>query len=88
MAYIDPYQLLTRNEVAEHLRCTPEYVTELTRSRKLHSIRVGKRILVPRVALEAYIRGDKFTDTDGQWPPTTALFDLPEQPDAPSGPHV
>lgn len=88
MAYIDPYQLLTRAEAAEHLRCRPEYITELTQSGRLYSIRIGKRVLVPRAALEAYIRDDDFDGGDGCWPPTMAMFDPPETPDTPSGPHV
>lgn len=85
----DPYALLTREEVAKHLRCTTAYVTELTKSGELHSTKVGKRVLVPRAYLEAFIRGERgLRDDDGNWPSTPSLFafGFREQTDAdPSG---
>ena len=75
MTGYDPYQLLTRQEVAIHLRCTVNHVTTLTQSRKLYSVRVGKRVLVPRCNLEAFIRGEPVPVDDGKWPPTPSLFD-------------
>lgn len=76
MAQSDPYGLLTRKETADHLRCTVQYITELTRSGRLHSVRIGKRVLVPRASLEAFIRGEPADEhTDGHWPPTPAMFD-------------
>lgn len=71
----DPYRLLTRSEVAEYLHCTVQYVTELTTTNRLAYVRIGKRVLVPRAFLEAFIRGESATDTDRMWPPTPALFD-------------
>ena len=72
---LDPYQLLTREEVAAHLRCTKQYVSALTVAGKLHTVRIGKRILVPRADLEAFIRGEPARRTDGHYPPTASLFD-------------
>jgi hypothetical protein len=71
----DPYELFTRAQIAERLHCTVGFVTELTTGRRLHSIRVGKRVLIPRASLEAFIRGEAAADTDGNWPPTMPLFD-------------
>ena len=76
MTDTDPYALLTRHEVAQHLRCTVAYITELTQTRQLYSLKVGKKVLIPRAALEAYIRGDQQPDVDG-WPGTAPLFDRP-----------
>jgi excisionase family DNA binding protein len=77
----DPYQLLTRDEVAAHLRCTKQYVSELSTAGKLHTVRVGKRVLVPRADLEAFIRGEPPRHTDGRWPVTPSLFDTPSDGD-------
>jgi len=74
MTFTDPYALLTRAEAAEHLRVTKNYVSELTRSGRLHSVRMGKRVLVPRCSLERFIRGEAATETDNQWPPTPSMF--------------
>ena len=75
MSY-DPYALLTRDEVAAHLRCTVAHVTTLTQAGTLYSVRVGKRVLVPRCNLESYIRGEPAPRAgDGNWPPTPSLFD-------------
>lgn len=71
----DPYRLLTRDEVAAHLRCTKQYVSALTNAGKLHAVRIGKRVLVPRSDLEAFIRGDPALVSDGHYPPTPSLFD-------------
>lgn len=72
----DPYQLLTRAEVAEHLHCSVNHVTTLTQAGTLYSVRVGRRVLVPRCNLEAYIRGEPTpAPGDGNWPPTPSLFD-------------
>lgn len=76
----DPYALLTREEVAQHLRCTKQYVTKLTRAGQLYHLRIGKRILIPRVNLEAFIRGEPVPVHDGNWPPTPSLFDQPDTP--------
>lgn len=70
----DPYQLLTRPEVAALLRCSLPTVTNLTRSGRLHSTRVGGRCLVPRASLDAYLRGEPKALDDGNWPPTPAMF--------------
>jgi excisionase family DNA binding protein len=78
----DPYRLYTRGETAEFLRCNVSYVTELTSTGRLGSVRIGKRVLVPRAYLEQFIRGEPAADTDQAWPPTTSLFgpaaDTPE----------
>jgi hypothetical protein len=70
----DPYELLTRHDVAGMLRCSLRYVSVLTNSGQLHCIRVGRRIMVPRVVLEAFIRGESLDGANG-WPPTLPLFD-------------
>lgn len=75
----DPYELLTRDDVAGMLRCSLRYVTTLTSSGQLHSIRVGRRVLVPRVVLEAFMRGHPL-DTANGWPPTMSLFDTEGNP--------
>lgn len=71
----DPYALLTRQEAAERLRCTKQYVSTLTQSGKLHCVRVGNRVLVPRQDLDAFIRGEPARVTDRRYPPTPSLFD-------------
>lgn len=74
MTNIDPYSLLTRAEVAQHLRCTVTYISELTISGALYSVKVGKKVLIPRAALEAFIRGEPQPNLDGNWPGTPPLF--------------
>lgn len=55
----DPYQLYTREEAAEFLRINQAYLTILTNSNELHSIRIGRRRLYPRASIEAFIRGER-----------------------------
>ena len=75
----DPYKLYTRAEAAEFLRITTAWLTELTNTEQIHSIKIGRRRLYPRAALTAYIRGERF-DTGVQaedtstWPPTPSMF--------------
>jgi len=54
----DPYALLTRKEAADHLRIHLATLTELTVSGALPSVRIGRRVMITRGALEAYIRGE------------------------------
>lgn len=76
---LDPYHLYTRDEAAEFLRITPQWLTELTKTGQIHSIKSGRRRLYPRAALTAYIRGEKFPEGIGgedtsTWPPTPSMF--------------
>lgn len=76
---LDPYRLYTRDEAAEFLRITPAWLTELTKSGQLHSIKSGRRRLYPRAALTAYIRGERFEtgisgDDTSTWPATPSIF--------------
>lgn len=75
----DPYRLYTREEAATFLRITPAWLTELTNTGQLHSIKSGRRRFYPRAALTAYIRGERFeTGISGEdtttWPPTPSIF--------------
>lgn len=76
----DPYHLYTREEAAQFLRCSRAWLTELTSSGRVYSIKSGRRRLYPRAALTAYVRGEQFhggglPDDDGEtWPPTPSLF--------------
>ena len=76
---VDPYKLYTREEAAEFLRITTAWLTELTNTEQIHSLKIGRRRLYPRAALTAYIRGEKFdTGVGGEdtstWPPTPSMF--------------
>ena len=77
----DPYKLYTRAEAAEFLRITTAWLTELTNTEQIHSIKIGRRRLYPRAALTAYIRGERFDPTGGlhgddtaSWPATPSMF--------------
>lgn len=75
----DPYHLYTRDEAAEFLRITTTWLTELTKTEQVHSIKIGRRRLYPRAALTAYIRGETFDagisgDDPATWPPTPSMF--------------
>lgn len=77
--HIDPYALYTRQEAADHLRVSLGWFNELIKSGQIHTIRVGRRRLVPRASLTAYIRGDRVAneldaDAADHWPPTVSLF--------------
>jgi excisionase family DNA binding protein len=50
-------QLLPVPEVADLLHCSIDVVYALVRQRKLGSTRGGRRILVPRSALNSYLVG-------------------------------
>lgn len=78
---IDPYRLYTRAEAAHFLRISEKWIDELVKRGELYSITSGKRRLFPRVALTAYIRGEKFApsgeldgDDTATWPPTPSIF--------------
>lgn len=70
----DPYELLTRPEAAEALRINVSYLTHLTQTGQLHSVRIGRRVLIPRLSLEAFIRGEPSPAQDGNWPGTPSMF--------------
>lgn len=77
----DPYRLYTRSEAANFLRISDKWLDELVKRDEIYSITSGKRRLFPRVALTAYIRGERFSATgsiDGDdtatWPPTPSMF--------------
>lgn len=77
----DPYRLYTRAEAAEFLRITPQWLTTLTSSGQVYSIKSGRRRLYPRAALTAYVRGERFVDSlEGDdtttWPPTPSVFGM------------
>lgn len=76
---VDPYKLYTRAEAAEFLRITTAWLTELTNTEQVHSIKIGRRRLYPRAALTAYIRGERFetgvhAEDTSTWPPTPSMF--------------
>lgn len=75
----DPYALYTRQEAADFLRVSVGWLHELINSGQLHTIKVGRRRLVPRASLTAYIRGDRLdggleADALDHWPPTVSMF--------------
>ena len=80
----DPYELLTREQVAEWLHCSVQHVSTLTTGGKLVGIRIGKRVLIPRANLVAFIRNEPVGVTDGNWPPTPSLFDNERCHDTPT----
>lgn len=57
--HTDPYELLTRQEAADALRVHISTLTNLTTSGALAVVKVGKRTLITRGALESYIRGER-----------------------------
>jgi excisionase family DNA binding protein len=73
------YQLLTRAEAAQELRVNPSTLSELTRRNLIYHLRIGRRVLYPRGALHAFIRGETLQG-DGSWPPTPPLPDMPDSP--------
>lgn len=70
----DPYRLYTREEAADFLRVNVATVSAITTAGELHAIRLGRRLLIPRVALERFVRGEPGPIDDGQWPPTPSMF--------------
>ena len=77
--HADPYALYTRDEAAQFLRVSVSWLHELIKSGQLHTIKVGRRRLIPRASLTAYIRGDKLeggldADALDHWPPTVSMF--------------
>lgn len=78
---IDPYRLYTRSEAAHFLRVSEKWLDELVKRGQLYSITSGRRRLFPRIALTAFIRGEKFVpegsldaDDTTTWPPTPSIF--------------
>lgn len=77
----DPYRLYTRAEAARFLRVSDKWLDELVKRGDVYSITTGKRRLFPRVALTAFIRGERFApdrelegDDVTTWPPTPSIF--------------
>lgn len=75
----DPYALYTRQEAADFLRVSVSWLHELIKTGQLHTIKAGRRRLIPRASLTAYVRGEKIdqgidADAAGHWPPTVSLF--------------
>lgn len=78
---VDPYRMYTRAEAAEFLRVSDRWIDELVKSGQLYALRSGKRTLLPRAGLTAYIRGERFDPTGGitgddvaTFPSTPSLF--------------
>jgi excisionase family DNA binding protein len=46
------------SEVAVYLRTSEPTVRELLRSNRIHSVRCGRNIRVPREAVESFVRGN------------------------------
>ncbi len=44
-------------ETARYLRCSEPMVRELIRTGRLHAIKVGRSIRVPRESIEAFVAG-------------------------------
>lgn len=75
----DPYALYTREEAAQFLRVSLSWLHELIKTGQLHTIKAGRRRLIPRASLTAYIRGEKVdqgleSEASDHWPPTVSLF--------------
>lgn len=75
----DPYELFRRDEAAEYLRINMSHLSKLTREKRIYSVRIGRRVLYPRAALEAFIRGEHY-DGDGRWPGTDAMIPATDLP--------
>lgn len=74
--------LLTRDEVAQRLRCSITTVSRMLSSGELYSVRIQRRVLIPEEALDAWVRGEQIVADDpmrqpepGTWPPTGSLLD-------------
>lgn len=77
--HTDPYALYTREEAARFLRVSLGWLHEMINAGQLHTIKVGRRRLIPRASLTAYIRGEKMDqglegDALDHWPPTASIF--------------
>lgn len=74
-AMSDPMQLLTREQVAEILQCSTQWVSRLTGRKALHSVKIGRRVLIPRGSLSAFLRGEQppWESTRHRWPPEPEL---------------
>lgn len=71
----DPYALYTRDEAAAYLRVNTATMTQLTNDGELYHLRIGRRVLYPRAALEAFIRGEKQDmSAPDLFPPTPSMF--------------
>ena len=78
---VDPYQVYTRAEAAEFLKVSDRWIDQLVKDGQLYAVRSGKRTLIPRAALTAYLRGQRFDPTGGlngddsaTFPATPSLF--------------
>lgn len=75
--------LYTSAEAGAILRVSRTTLWRLTQSGELYAVRVGKRVLYPREAIDARLRGERFDPTGGAaethadvstWPPTPSLL--------------
>lgn len=78
---VDPYRVYTRDEAAEFLRLSIRWLDQLVQRGDVYAVRSGKRLLFPRAALTAYLRGERFDPTGGldgddtaSWPATPSMF--------------
>lgn len=71
---VDPYRVYTRLEAADFLRVSEKWLDELVKRGDLYTVRSGRRLLIPRAALTAYLRGEKFDPTGGIDGDDTATF--------------
>lgn len=71
---VDPYKVYTRAEAAEFLKVSDRWIDELVKRGELYALRSGKRTLLPRASLTAYIRGERFDPTGGITGDDTATF--------------
>lgn len=54
----DPHAVLTVDEVAKRLRVSRSFAFELAARREIPVLRVGRRLLVPAEAFEAWMRAN------------------------------
>lgn len=75
--------LYTTAEAGSILRVSRTTLWRLTQSGELYAVRVGRRVLFPREAIDARLRGERFDPTGGAaethadvstWPPTRSLL--------------
>lgn len=78
---VDPYKVYTRAEAAAFLKVSDRWIDELVKSGQLYAVRSGKRTLLPRAGLTAYLRGERFDPTGGisgddsaTFPATPSMF--------------
>jgi excisionase family DNA binding protein len=61
-----PHDVLIVEEVAKLLHCSRDRVYELIYSRRLHAVRPGRRFIVPKRSLIAYLAGDQIRPMDSK----------------------